>query len=151
MAFALVSTLPLLAEEEKKPKETPEEAFNAFKAAVKKGDADACWNFFSSNSRKKLVDMMAEMMPILRGDEGQMKKMAEDLEMSLEDVKKMEDKELAEKAIRAQFTKKLKEDPEELEKMKWLGCEVDGDRAIAKTEDKDGKVEKVVLVVEAGT
>jgi SMC interacting uncharacterized protein involved in chromosome segregation len=133
-------------EEEAKPKETPEEAFNAFKEAMKKKNGDAIWGFFSKSTRKTMVEQMGPTIDELREDEEKLAAFARKLGISAEDAKKMTDEDMA----RAAMLSEMNPENEEIDNVKWLGCKVNGKVAVCETKEGEEDMEKVVLVLEDG-
>jgi len=141
----LALALPVCAEDTK-AKETPEEAFQAFKKAVVKGDGDAMWNFFSSESRKKLVEQMEPMLEMIKKDESGMQEMAKKTGKTVEELGKMSGEEF----VKTMMMAEMKDDPEKLDKVVWVGAEVKGNEAICTTKEGDKDPEKIAMVLEDG-
>lgn len=146
-AFALA--MPLRADEGE-AKETPKEAFEAFKKAAKSKDGDAVWNFFSKGTRAKMVEQMEPMLETLKQDANSMKELAEKSGKTVEELNKME----AEELVKTMMVAEMTNDTEDIDKVEWVGAEVKGKEAICTTKDKKGdgeaKEEKVVMVLEDG-
>ncbi len=154
LALALCAILPCLAlADDKKRGETPEDAYNAMMESILAGKLDETWEFFSEGSRKLLADQMGEFKTRLEsvGDE-EKAQVAEAMGVTLEDLEKLTNEELARKMVKAQFLK-LMGDEEAKKKMKgtkWKSGEVKGDRAVCVTVEADGTTDTIVMLKEKG-
>jgi len=142
----LAFSLSARAEDDAEAKETPEEAFASFKAAVKKKDGDAVWAFFSKKTHKKIAEQMGPMMQMIKGNPEAMAEMAKEMEVTEEELEKMSDEELT----KAMVLKGMEKESEGIDDVKWIGAKIDGNTAICETQEKDKDVEQVVLVLEGG-
>lgn len=146
----LALAMPLRADEGE-AKETPKEAFEAFKKAAKAKDGDAVWNFFSKGTRAKMVEQMEPMLETMKQDANSMKELAEKSGKTVEELNKME----AEELVKTMMVAEMTDDSDDIEKVEWVGAEVKGKEAICTTKEKKGdkeeaKEEKVVMVLEDG-
>lgn len=154
LTFALCAILSsVVRAEDKKRGETPEDAYNAMVESILAGKLDETWEFFSQGSRQLLADQMGEVKKRLESlGEEEKSEMAEAMGVTIEDLEKLTNEELARKMMKAQFVK-LMADEEAKEKMKgtkWKSGEVDGDRAVCVTVEADGTTDTIVMLKEKG-
>ncbi|MBI2920347.1 MAG: hypothetical protein HYY18_04605 [Planctomycetes bacterium] len=146
---ALALAMPLRADEGE-AKETPKEAFEAFKKAAKAKDGDAVWGFFSKGTRAKMVEQMSSLLETIKQDADGMAKLAEKTGKTVEELNKMSDEEF----VKTMMVAEMVNDKDDIDKVEWISSEVKGEQAICVTKDKndgdDAKAEKVVMVLEDG-
>lgn len=131
---------------------SPEEAWKNMQALRKAGDGKGLWNCVCAKSRKDMLedpDLKKNMDQMRSLPDEQLEGVAKDMGTTAKELKAMS----TEDFVVMQFTKAVK-DPKEQEKIdkeKWKGAKIDGDKAEVNTVDADGKDDWALLVKEDGT
>ncbi len=154
LTVALLACLSVrVLAEDKKRGETPEDSYKAMMECILEGKPEGAWDYFSAGSRAMMAEQMGKVKEHLKslGEAGG-KQAAEELGITLEDLDKLTNEEIAKKMAVAQF-RKIAEDDEAKAKMKgtkFKSAEIKEDRAVCVTVEPDGTEETIVMLKEDG-
>lgn len=128
--------------------EGPRKAFEAFKSALSKDDADGIWAFISDKSRKWLVSgaQGQKMAAVKHLPDEILARLAHAAKTTVAELKKMNTVQLARAVMVAEAVKN---------KARVLGSQfkdakVEGDRAVVTVTRSDGQQQRYVLIQEGG-